>query len=142
MKYLPMVVYAEHRGGFRVHVLFNDASDNTIDFEPWLEGPMFEPLRDPAYFRRFFLDGGTMIWPNRADIAPEALYEVPGRRGRSLTTLAAGEGASSVTAPADYAAPWRLKRSVRPSELVMPMRWPPKSRPNSGCIRLPTSVRA
>lgn len=82
MKFLPMVVRAEHRGGFRVHVSFNDASENTIDFEPWLEGPMFEPLRDPAYFCRFFVDGGTVIWPNGADIAPETLYEVPGRRQR------------------------------------------------------------
>lgn len=82
MKFLPMVVQAEHRGGFRVHVSFNDASENTIDFEPWLEGPIFKPLRDPAYFRRFFVDGGTLIWPNGADIAPETLYEVPGRRQR------------------------------------------------------------
>lgn len=80
MKFLPMVVHAEHRGGFRVHVLFNDASENTIDFEPWLDGPIFEPLRDPAFFRRFFVDGGTLIWPNGADIAPETLYEVPGRQ--------------------------------------------------------------
>ena len=85
MKFLPTVVHAEHRGGFRVHVCFNDASENTIDFEPWLEGPVFEPLRDPAYFRRFFVDGGTVIWPNGADIAPETLYEVPGRRHRPNT---------------------------------------------------------
>ena len=44
MKFLPAVVHAEHRGGFRVYVCFNDASENTIDFEPWLEGPIFEPL--------------------------------------------------------------------------------------------------
>jgi hypothetical protein len=82
MTFLPTVVHAEHRGGYRLFVRFNDASENTIDFEPWFEGPMFEPLRDPEYFRRFFVDGGTVIWPNGADIAPEALYDVPGRRQR------------------------------------------------------------
>ena len=80
MKFLPVVVHAEHRGGFRILVRFNDASENVIDFEPWLDGPIFEPLREMAYFKRFFIDGGTVIWPNGADIAPEALYEVPGRR--------------------------------------------------------------
>lgn len=80
MTFLPCVVHAEHRGGFRLLVRFNDASENVIDFEPWLEGPMFEPLRDSDYFQRFFVDGGTVIWPNGADIAPETLYDVPGRR--------------------------------------------------------------
>jgi hypothetical protein len=82
MSFLPAVIHAEHRGGFRLHVVFNDASENTIDFEPWLDGPIFEPLRDPQYFQRFFVDGGTVVWPNGADIAPETLYEVAGRRRR------------------------------------------------------------
>ena len=80
MKLLPSVVHAEHRGGFRLHIIFDDASENTIDFAPWLEGPMFEPLKDLQYFQRFFVDGGTVVWPNGADIAPETLYEVAGRR--------------------------------------------------------------
>jgi hypothetical protein len=43
----------------------------TVDFRKWLDGPVFEPLKDPSYFRRFFLDAGTIVWPNGADIAPE-----------------------------------------------------------------------
>jgi hypothetical protein len=82
MKFLPTVVHAEHRGGFRLHIVFSDASENTIDFEHWLQGPMFEPLKNPQYFQRFFVDGGTVVWPNGADIAPETLYEVAGRRQR------------------------------------------------------------
>jgi hypothetical protein len=75
MTVLPSVIRAEHRGGHRIHLTFDDGSEKTIDFRQWLEGPIFEPLKDEAYFRRFFIDGGTVSWPNGADIAPETLYE-------------------------------------------------------------------
>jgi hypothetical protein len=76
MDFLPSVVRAQYRGTYRIHVTFNDRSEGTIDFRRWLKGPVFEPLRDLDYFRRFFVDGGTVAWPNGADIAPETLYEV------------------------------------------------------------------
>lgn len=82
MKYLPAVSRAEYRGDFRIHVTFSDGSQNTIDLRQWLEGPMFEPLKNHEYFQRFFVDGGTIVWPNGADIAPETLYEVPGRKAQ------------------------------------------------------------
>ena len=64
--------------GCRIHVTFNDGASGTVDFPQWLEGPVFEPLRTPKCFQRFFLDGGTVPWPNGADIAPETLYEEAG----------------------------------------------------------------
>jgi hypothetical protein len=82
MNYLPAVVRAENRGDFRIRVTFSDGSQNTIDVRQWLDGPMFEPLKNPEYFERFFVDGGTVVWPNGADIAPETLYAVPGRTAR------------------------------------------------------------
>ena len=75
MSYLPTVIAAEYRGAYCIHLTFSDQSEKTIDFQQWLDGPVFEPLRDTEYFRKFFLDGGTVAWPNGADIAPETLYE-------------------------------------------------------------------
>jgi hypothetical protein len=75
MTQLPSVIQAEYRGQYRILVTFNDGSEKMIDFLGWLEGPIFEPLKEVAYFRRFFIDGGTIAWPNGADIAPETLYE-------------------------------------------------------------------
>jgi Protein of unknown function (DUF2442) len=72
---LPAVIQARHRGGYKVHLVFNDGLESTVDLERWLDGRVFEPLKDPKYFARFFVDGGTLVWPNGADIAPETLYE-------------------------------------------------------------------
>lgn len=79
MTFLPSVVEAEHRGGYRLRLVFKDGSENTVDFADWLEGPMFEPLRAPEFCARYFIDGGTGVWPNGVDVAPETLYSVPGR---------------------------------------------------------------
>ena len=78
MGMLPQVVRAEYRGGHRIHLAFNDGCEKTVDFGPWLSGPVFEPLRDEHYFRKFFLEAGTVGWPNGADIAPETLYSAQG----------------------------------------------------------------
>jgi hypothetical protein len=71
--FLPSVVRAEYCGGYRIQMAFNDDSEKTIDFRKWLTGPVFEPLKAPNRFRSFFLDGGTVAWPNGAGIAPETL---------------------------------------------------------------------
>ena len=75
MAFLPQVVRAEYEGGYRIHLVFSDGRQATVDFEQWLDGPVFEPLKDEAYFQRFFIEGGTVGWPNGADIAPETLHE-------------------------------------------------------------------
>ena len=75
MSVIPTVIRATYRGDYRIELVFQDGVQATVDFSQWLDGPVFEPLRDREYFRRFFIDGGTVAWPNGADIAPETLYE-------------------------------------------------------------------
>ena len=75
MAILPLVTAAEYRGAYTIQLTFNDGTKNTVDFSEWLDGPVFEPLKDESFFQRFFIDGGTIGWPNGADIAPETLYE-------------------------------------------------------------------
>ncbi len=100
MTFLPSVVRADYRGGFRIHLIFNDLSEGTVDFRPWLEGPVFDALKDPKYFREFFVDGGTVAWPNGADIAPETLYAA------AASSRARGKRPARTTAKA------RVKRGV------------------------------
>jgi hypothetical protein len=75
MNPLPIVIGAQYHGGHTIRLSFSDGVENTVDFSGWLNGPIFEPLKDPTYFKRFFIEGGTVVWPNGADIASETLYE-------------------------------------------------------------------
>ena len=74
MKTLPHVVEARYVSGYRIALVFNTDVRKTVDFSRWLRGPVFEPLRGREAFRKFFIAGGTICWPNGADIAPETLY--------------------------------------------------------------------
>ena len=72
------ITEAEVSGPQLVKLAFNDGTRKTVNVGPLLDGPIFEPLRDASYFARAALDPvcGTVVWPNGADFAPEALYEL------------------------------------------------------------------
>lgn len=74
MSDMPRVIRAEYEREYRIRLTFEDGVAGSVDFRPWLEGPIFQPLLELDYFRRFILDGGTVTWPNGADIAPETLH--------------------------------------------------------------------
>ncbi|HUG18383.1 MAG TPA: DUF2442 domain-containing protein [Planctomycetaceae bacterium] len=72
------IANAEVSGPHKLKLSFSDGTIKTVDVRPLLEGPVFEPLRNPDYFSKASLDHicGTVVWPNGADFAPEALYEL------------------------------------------------------------------
>ncbi len=86
-------------GPHSLRLTFNDGTTRQVDVRPRLDGPIFEPLRDPAYFACVTLGSicGTVVWPNGADFAPEALQELeaekmsePPRNRRCQRTRCAG----------------------------------------------------
>jgi len=70
------VVKITYRDDYVFHVEFDDGVAGDIDFHEYVyKGPVFFPLESKDFFKRAVIEGGTITWPNGADIAPETLYE-------------------------------------------------------------------
>ncbi|HVE68455.1 MAG TPA: DUF2442 domain-containing protein [Solirubrobacteraceae bacterium] len=77
MRSTPLLIEAQPLDGYVVRVRFEDGVGGDVDLAYLADlGGVFDPLRDPAYFRRLRADSeaGTIVWPDEADIAPETLY--------------------------------------------------------------------
>ena len=60
--------------GHNVQLTLTDGQVIERDLGPMLNGPVFDEIRDDL--RRFCqlrLEGGTLVWPNGADLCPDVL---------------------------------------------------------------------
>lgn len=72
---LVRVKAAEPLEEFRMRLTFEDGTEKEVDLEPYLHGPVFEPIRQNRdRFRAVKVEGGTIAWDNGADIDPDVLY--------------------------------------------------------------------
>ena len=72
---LNEIIKVETLGGFRLGIYFQDGSFGEHDFTDLVKEPgeMREPLRDPAFFARVYLEYGALTWPNSYDMCPDWL---------------------------------------------------------------------
>lgn len=75
MHFVKEVVYLSE---YKLLLTFEDGLVKQVDLETYLEGEIFEPLKDIGYFKRFRLnlDLDTITWENNADMSPDFLYEI------------------------------------------------------------------
>lgn len=64
---------------YTILVEFEDATSQTIDFQPVLAGELFGPLRDIDVFNGVRIDPEihTLVWQNGADFDPAMLHDWP-----------------------------------------------------------------
>jgi hypothetical protein len=71
------VIGVRSLGQYRLEIEFSDGTVGVRDFESISakSGAMVEPLKDPAYFARVFIEDGALTWPNGYDWDPIALHD-------------------------------------------------------------------
>ena len=71
------LIEARYQGEFQVSLRFSDGKEGVLDGRELLKrsGPLLEPLRDEAYFKRLFIDAGALSWPNGLELSPVRLHE-------------------------------------------------------------------
>lgn len=65
-------------GSHSLVLTFDNGIQKRVNLRQELYGPIFEPLRDPSYFAKAYVDpdSRTVAWPNGADFAPDFLYQL------------------------------------------------------------------
>lgn len=63
---------------YKIKLKFENNEVKWVNLQPYLDGKIFEPLRDISYFKLVShnKDIDTIIWPNNADFSPDFLYEI------------------------------------------------------------------
>jgi hypothetical protein len=76
--------------GHKLWLRFSDGREGVRDMSDILAegGEMVEPLRDPKFFNRAFVEMGAPTWPNGFDLDPINLY-MELRDADALTVAAA-----------------------------------------------------
>jgi len=71
------VIGVKRLGDYRLEIAFSDGTVGTRDFSELTSrtGEMVQPLKDPGYFARVFIDDGALTWPNGYDWDPIALHD-------------------------------------------------------------------
>ncbi|CAN5147136.1 hypothetical protein BH23BAC2_BH23BAC2_18490 [soil metagenome] len=69
------ITKAKHIKDYQIKLEFNDGSSGIVDLKNDLDKPIFRPLNDITFFKKFKLNSWTLEWENGADFAPEFLYE-------------------------------------------------------------------
>lgn len=70
----PRVTAVTPLAGHALLLQFNNGEQRRMDVSPYLAYPVFERLRDPAFFALARADHGTVGWPAGIDLDPDSVY--------------------------------------------------------------------
>jgi hypothetical protein len=70
----PRVAAVTPTDDYKLEITFTNGEVGLFDCSPLLDFGVFKEFQDIDYFKRAFVEGGTVAWPNEQDICPDTLY--------------------------------------------------------------------
>lgn len=64
------IVKVEPLNEYHISVVFDDGISKKIDLKPYINAGISSELKDLNYFKRVYLDNGSVTWPNGFDFCP------------------------------------------------------------------------
>ena len=78
LSWVQVLLASTYSGAFHPtaegHAAIADGLIGEVRFAPEHLTGVFEPLKDPDYFRKVYIDHGVVEWPGQIDLAPDAMY--------------------------------------------------------------------
>lgn len=71
------VVDVDYVKDYTLSITFSDGVKKVVDLQPYLNGGVFEQLKELSQFRQYGLNHWTIEWACGVDLAPEFLYGLP-----------------------------------------------------------------
>jgi hypothetical protein len=67
------VLSVEPLENYKLRLILSDGRKGVFDVSPYLDMEVFRELKDSRYFRRAYIEYGTVMWPHKQDIAPDTI---------------------------------------------------------------------
>jgi hypothetical protein len=58
--YIPVIIATQYLNHYKIKLTFDNGQQKIANCLQWLNGEVFEPLKDKSYFQTFFLDGWSI----------------------------------------------------------------------------------
>jgi len=68
--HINIIIQVKPLESYKLNVKFDDGLEKVLDIKPYITSGISESLKDPGYFGKVFIEGGTITWPNGYDFCP------------------------------------------------------------------------
>ena len=70
----PTVSHAKATNGYLLELEFDNGEKGIFSMQPYLQYPVFQPLKDKTFFKKARATMGFVSWDDDIDMSPDTLY--------------------------------------------------------------------